>query len=131
MMAVAATNILAQATARRDPFSLMMVAVVFAVGGGAYWYRIRPLMDTVDDCGDSLLLHRRGEEEQVPFHEIINASLSNRESRVTLRLARPGQFGDQVVFIAKRPFTMNPFARIPVFEDLVTRIDQARALRKS
>ena len=37
--------------------------------------------------------------------------------------------GQEVTLSPKRPFSLNPFARNPTFEDLVVRVDRARAKR--
>ncbi|HMC13969.1 MAG TPA: hypothetical protein VKG67_06475, partial [Gallionellaceae bacterium] len=91
------------------------------------------LADEVYDCGDFLLVRNRGEEERVPFTEIVNvsSSLLINPPRVTLRLAKPGKFGDDISFSPVRPWLINPFARNQMVEDLIVRIDRARAKRLS
>jgi len=46
--------------------------------------------------------------------------------RITLRLVRPGRFGREITFTPVKPFTMNPFTRNPVADDLIERVDKAR-----
>jgi hypothetical protein len=46
--------------------------------------------------------------------------------RITLKLARPGRFGDEVVFLPQKPFSFNVFAKNPIAEDLILRVDAAR-----
>ena len=89
------------------------------------------LMDEVYDCGDSLLVKNGGREERIKLSEIIGVSVSTlvNPPRVTLRLARPGPFGSEIAFSPARPFTLNPFAKFPIAEDLVVRVDRARAAR--
>lgn len=89
------------------------------------------LVDEVYDCGDSLLIRERGEEERVPLSNIINVSASMlvNPPRVTLRLVKPGKFGDEISFSPMRPFTINPFARNPITDDLIIRVDMARSKR--
>jgi hypothetical protein len=41
----------------------------------------------------------------------------------------PGKFGDEIAFSPIRRFTLNPFARNEVAEDLMARVDQARMRR--
>ena len=45
---------------------------------------------------------------------------------MSLRLRRPGKLGDEIVFIPKSTFQLNPFARNPVAEKLMARVDQLR-----
>ncbi|MGA9665684.1 MAG: hypothetical protein WBQ69_04445 [Gallionella sp.] len=89
------------------------------------------LVDEVYDCGDFLLVRNRGEEEKVSLSDIINvsATLLVNPPRVTLRLARPGRFGEEISFSPVSPFTLNPFARNQVTDDLITRVDRARSTR--
>ena len=72
---------------------------------------------------------RKGDvEERVPLANIMNvsASVAMNPPRITLRLVRPGKFGAEIAFSPVRTFTLNPFARNPVAEDLMLRVDQAR-----
>jgi hypothetical protein len=45
--------------------------------------------------------------------------------RVTLLLRHPGIFGKEVTFCA--PIRLLPFSKSPVIEELIARIDSARA----
>lgn len=47
----------------------------------------------------------------------------------TLRLVRPGRFGADVSFSPSSKISFNPFAKNPVVEDLIVRVDQARLKR--
>jgi hypothetical protein len=89
------------------------------------------LVDEVYDCGDFLLVKNGGEEERVPLSGIINVSASVlvNPPRVALRLAKPGKFGAEISFSPVRPFTINPFARNQVIDDLIIRVDRARSKR--
>jgi hypothetical protein len=89
------------------------------------------LADEVYDCGDSLLIRNRGEEERVSLSNIMNVSISPvmNPPRVTLRLVTPSKFGNEVAFLPIVGFTLNPFAKNQVVEDLIVRVDQARSKR--
>lgn len=89
------------------------------------------LADEVYDKGDSLLVRFRGEEEEIPLSAIINVSVAvaMNPPRITLRLAAPGRFGQEIAFSPIKPFTFNPFAPNPIAEDLILRVDQARSRR--
>lgn len=103
------------------------------VGAGFFLFRklLWSLADEVYDGGDFLLVRDRGEEDHLPLANIVNvnASIMINPPRVTLRLARPGKFGTEISFCPKTGFTLNPFAKIQVAEDLIVRVDQARSRR--
>jgi hypothetical protein len=86
------------------------------------------LADEVHDCGDSLLVRNGSEEERIPLSNIMNVNVSTNTSppRITLRLVRPGRFGADVSFCPSSKISFNPFAKNPVAEDLIVRVDQAR-----
>lgn len=89
------------------------------------------LVDEVYDCGDYLLVRNKGEEENVMLANIMNVSVTTNTNppRITLRLANPSKFGSEIAFSPVRKFTLNPFAKDPVAEDLIVRVDQARSKR--
>jgi hypothetical protein len=89
------------------------------------------LVDEVYDCGDSLLIKNRGEEATVRLSNIMNVSVSTymNPPRVTLRLIEPVTFGYEIVFSPVTGFTLNPFAKNRVAEDLILRVHQARSGR--
>lgn len=89
------------------------------------------LMDEVYDCGDFLLVRNGSEEESIPLSNIMNVgTITNTNSpRITLRLVHPGRFGTDVSFTPKSPMSFNPFAKNPVAEDLIVRVDKARVGR--
>jgi hypothetical protein len=64
----------------------------------------------------------------VPLANIMNVSATTMMNppRITLKLIRPGRFGDEIVFSPIRPFRLNPFARNPIGEDLIRRTYEAR-----
>jgi hypothetical protein len=86
------------------------------------------LVDEVFDCGDYLLVRKGGEEENVSLGNIMNVSASAMTSppRITLRLLNPGKFGAEISFSPPARFSLNPFARNPVADDLIVRVDRAR-----
>src|SRR5688572_27913593 len=86
------------------------------------------LMDEVHDGGDFLLVRKGGEEERVPLANIMNidAWTNMNPPRVTLRLVKPSRFGSEVTFSPPRRFSFNPFAKHPLVEDLIVRVDKAR-----
>jgi hypothetical protein len=90
------------------------------------------LADEVYDCGDSLLVRNRGEEDTIALSNIMNVSASTHMNppRVTLRLVTPSKFGSEVAFSPVIGMTLNPFARNQVAEDLIVRVDEARSKRR-
>ncbi len=92
------------------------------------------LVDEVYDGGDFLLIKNRGREHRLALADVMNvsASLNVNPPRITLRIAKQsgtGPLGSEVSFSPKKPFTMNPFAKNPTFEDLMVRVDRARSSR--
>lgn len=110
---------------------LAMPCIMAIVGFVLFKKLLWDLVDEVYDCGDYLLVRNKGEEEQIPLHNIMNVSLSMHVNppRLTLRLARPGKFGSEVAFSPVFKFSLNPFARNPIADDLIVRVDAARVKR--
>lgn len=113
------------------------VALVVPVAMGVFGYilmknLIFDLVDEVYDDGDSLVVKKGSEEERIALSDIMNvsASMMTNPPRISLRLVTPGQFGQEIVFSPVRQFTLNPFAKNPIAEDLIVRIDQARMRRR-
>jgi hypothetical protein len=106
---------------------LLMAGFGFVLMKNLLW----SLVDEVYDCGDSLLIRNRGEEESVALSNIMNVSVSMNmnPARITLRLANPGKFGREIAFSPIRTFSFNPFAKDPISDDLILRVDQARSKR--
>jgi hypothetical protein len=84
------------------------------------------LADVVWDAGDTLIVKNKGQEEHIPLSEIMNVSYTFFSSppRVTLTLRHPGRFGKEVVFCPQ--VSWNPFAKSPIIEELIERIDAKR-----
>jgi len=89
------------------------------------------LVDEVYDCGDSLLVKNRGQEERIALSNVINVNASTfiNPPRVTLKLAIPSIFGSEVTFTPVQRFSLNPFAKNELIEQLIVRVDQARSRR--
>ena len=106
---------------------IVMAIIGFLVMKSAIWN----LADEVYDCGDFLRVRKGAEEDAVPLSNIMNisASLSTNPPRVTLRLAKPSRFGDEIVFLPEVGLRLNLFARLPVVDDLIVRADRARSRR--
>lgn len=112
----------------RDP---SVVAVPLVMAGFGYFFMKRLLWDLADevfDDGDSLLVKQGGDQERIPLSNIMNVSIGNSSPRrITLRLRNPGRFGNEVTFAPRQGFTFNPFAKNEVAEDLILRVERARA----
>jgi hypothetical protein len=110
-------------------------ALAFVIGLGAMKKLVWNLVDEVYDGGDYLLIKNKGREHSLSLADVTNVSgsLHTNPPRITLRIANAsgaGPLGSQVTFSPKRPLTLNPFAKNPIFEDLVARVDRARAGRR-
>ena len=89
------------------------------------------LVDEVYDAGDYLLVKNRGNEAQVLLANIMNVSATTymNPPRIVLRLREPSNFGSEIAFSPASRFTLNPFAKNLVAEDLIVRVDRARGNR--
>jgi hypothetical protein len=115
-------------TAERAPLALVAPVVMAGVGYALMRGTLLDLADEVFDCGDYLLVRMRGEEERVPLGGVMNVSASTlvNPPRITLRLVAPGRFGTEISFAPITPFSLNPFARNRIADDLIVRVDRAR-----
>ena len=115
----------------KDPMFLVVPCLMAVIGFIVMKKLIWDLVDEVYDCGDSLLIKNRGEEDRVLLSNIMNVSASTNMNppRITLRLVNAGKFGPEISFSPAAPFTFNPFAKNPVAEDLMVRVDRARTKR--
>jgi hypothetical protein len=91
------------------------------------------LTDEVYDAGEFLVVRNRGREYRIPLSDIINVSVSTQNpTRITLRLIGPSSnspLGTEVAFSPEQRFTLNPFAKSDVAEELIVRVDKARSKR--
>ena len=122
------------AASRVGPIFLVGPALALVIGLGAMKKLVWDLVDEVYDGGDYLLIKNKGREHNLSLADVMNVSgsLHTNPPRITLRLANAsgaGPLGSQVTFSPKRPFSLNPFAKNPIFEDLVVRVDRARGRR--
>lgn len=113
-------------------FMFLVVPVLMAVFGFFLMKKlVWDLVDEVYDGGDFLLVKSGGKEDRVALSNIMNVSASRYTNppRITLRLVVPGKFGKEIAFAPVSAFTLNPFAKNEVEEDLIVRVDQARSRR--
>ncbi|HYM33810.1 MAG TPA: hypothetical protein VET48_00370 [Steroidobacteraceae bacterium] len=115
---------------RTLPVFIILPCVFTFVGVLMRWL-FRDLVDEVYDEGDHLLIKNREEQEQIPLTGIMNVSATTLTNppRVTLRLAKSGRFGDEVSFIPVRTSMFKTFQGNPIIDDLIVRVDRARARR--
>ncbi|MGA2552915.1 MAG: hypothetical protein ABSF50_22460 [Burkholderiaceae bacterium] len=115
---------------------IALAPIVFACVMGAFGFVLMKklvwdLVDEVYDGGDYLLVKNGGIEGRIELANVMNvgASVYTNPPRVTLRLAEPCAFGTEVSFSPARSFTLNPFARNRIVDDLIERADAARTRR--
>lgn len=118
-------------TYKKDIMFLAVPGFMAILGFALMKKLVWDLIDEVYDCGDHLLVRRGDEEERIPLSGIINvsSSVATNPPRITLRLATPGKFGNEISFSPVTTFTLNPFAKNAVAEDLIVRVDKARSSR--
>ena len=130
---VAATAFFSGKDAGGHPLPIMVLVVpllMLVFGFTLFRKLIWDLADEVEDFGDYLRVRRGGIDERVNLADVMNVNMSQftNPPRLTLRLRKPGAFGDEIVFIPQTPgVRLNPFARNPIAERLIQRIDRLRA----
>lgn len=112
----------------RDAVFLIVPCIMLVFGYFMVKKLIWDLVDEVYVDQDSLLIKNRGEEERIALSNVMNVSATVlvNPPRVTLRLVKPSKFGDEITFTPVREFTLNPFAKNPVTEDLIMNVHNAR-----
>lgn len=109
------------------PLPFFIFPVFFAV---FFYFLMRKLIfdlvDEVDDDGDALIVRNGATRDRIPLTNIKNVSYSHlmNPPRATLSLRQPGKFGSEVSFCP--PMQLNPFARNPIMDALIDRIDETR-----
>ena len=113
---------------REAPLFIIQPLLMAAFGLFLFRKLVWDLADEVRDGGTFLLIRKGGLEERVLLSNVININVSqfSNPSRISLRLRTPGKMGDEVVFIPKTTFRLNPFARNALAEKLIRRVDDAR-----
>jgi hypothetical protein len=107
------------------PF-IIVPAVMAVIGYVIMKKLIFDLADQVWDDGAALVVRDKGREDRIALSNIMNVSYSplTNPPRVTLTLRQPSNFGAEISFIA--PVRFIPFAKSPLIEDLIRRVDAAR-----
>jgi hypothetical protein len=117
---------------QQSPVFLLMPCAMALFGYFLFKKTLWVLADEVRDYGTYLVVRNRGEEATINLSNIMNVSVTTNVNppRVTLRLVEPSRFGDELAFSpARTGFSLNPFKKNPIVEDLIVRVDQARLSR--
>jgi len=114
---------------RTSPLVLVGPVFMLVIGFVVFKKFLWDLAHEVRDGGDFLIVRRGGVEERVQLADIMNIGMSQftNPPRLSLRLRKPGKFGDEIVFSPPRASMWNPFARNLIAEDLMQRVDRARS----
>ena len=113
--------------ARGFPPAFLIMPLVMAVFGYFLMKKlVFDLADEVWDDGTDLVVKNRGQVERIPLSNITNVSYTavSNPQRVTLTLRNPGPLGKEITF--SPPVRWVPFARSPIVDQLIERIDAAR-----
>jgi hypothetical protein len=112
----------------RDPVFVLVPIVMLVVGVPMFRHYLWQLADSVDDYGLYLVAKRRGTEARIDLNNVMNVNSSSFQNpkTVVLRLIQPTALGNEISFIPKVPFTLNPFAKVEVVESLMERAYAAR-----
>lgn len=120
---------LSRGAAGKDPVFWLMPLIMMAAGYFMMKKMVWVLADEVYDCGTFLLVRNRGQEERVEIASVMNVSATTMMNppQITLRLSQPRADGtSELTFSPATGFTLNPFAKNEVAEDLIVRVDRAR-----
>jgi hypothetical protein len=112
---------------RGPPLPVFIFPFVMAgVGYLLFRHLLFDLVDELWDDGDALVARNGGVEQRIALQTIMNVGFSTmtRPERVTLRLREPGPLGQEVTFMP--PSRFMPFARSPIIDELIERVDRAR-----
>jgi hypothetical protein len=112
---------------RRQLMPFIVLPALMAVAG--YFIMKKLVFDLVDEVWDddaALIVRDKGREDRIALSNIMNVSYSQflNPPRVTLMLRQPSNFGSEISFSA--PVRFIPFAKSPLIEDLIRRVDAAR-----
>jgi len=113
---------------QKDPMFLIVPLFMFGIGYLVMKMLVFDLMDEVFDCGSYLLVKNRDMQDHVYLADVMNISITTymNPPRITLRLRKPSRFGTEISFSPITGFRLNPFARNPIAEDLILRVDKER-----
>jgi hypothetical protein len=111
----------------RAPWLIVVPTFVLGYLAAAAFVLARPFVgrqpDIVYDCGDALVVVTSGQAEQIPLSKIDRVTVHTyAKQRITVTLREPAD--REITF--SLPAMFNPFARSPIVDDLVERIDAAR-----
>jgi hypothetical protein len=112
---------------RPERLPFVILPVVMAALGYVFMKKlVFDLVDEVWDDGSALIVRNKGQDDRIALSNIINVSYSPliNPPLVTLMLRQPSVFGTEISFSA--PVRFIPFAKSPLVEDLIRRIDAAR-----
>src|SRR5215467_303787 len=128
-LAVFAAVGLVAGSGNNRPFPIFVLIMPFLMAVVGYFIMKKLVFDLVDevwDDGAALIVKDKGREDRVALSNIMNVSYSPliNPPRVTLMLRQPSNFGTEITFSAPARFV--PFAKSPVIEDLIRRVDAAR-----
>ena len=108
-------------------FVLLILAAIAAFGYIVMKKLVLDVVDEVWDAGHELMIRDKGVEDHIPLSAIMNISYVTvtNPPRVTLSLRQPALLGKEITFLA--PSRLIPFARSPIVDDLIRRVDVARS----
>lgn len=113
----------------RDPLFFVGPVLMLVIGIFIFRAILRNLADEVRDAGNAIVVRKGAVEVRIPITDIVNieASQFSNPRRLSLRLRTPGKLGDEITFIPPASIRQfSPFARNPIAESLIKRVDAAR-----
>jgi hypothetical protein len=116
-------------TVPQEPMALLAPVFMAGIGFVVFRFLVWDLADSVYDHGTFLVVKRGSVEARVPLENImnVNASMFTSPERVTLRLVKPCALGSSITFSPKSHFSLNPFSKSQIGEQLMERAYTARS----
>ena len=112
-----------------NPMFLVVLGVMAVIGYFSTKTSLQNVVDEVYDCGDFLLVRKRGEEDNIPLSNIMNVNFNGKPARITLTLATPGKFGSEISFAPPPQIYVGAYPKNEIAGDLIARAGQARSAR--
>ena len=131
ILGFAVATMLGSGALREQPAILLAPILMAAFGFFVFRKLVWNLADEVFDCGEYLVVRKGSREERIHLSNVMNVSATAMMNppQITLRLVTPGGFGDEISFSPRLRFSLNPFARSKVADDLMVRAHRARGHR--
>jgi hypothetical protein len=129
VLAIVAAQAVAEGKLSTDPAFFLGSALAAGFVYLLWRVLVSDLADEVLDFGDHLLVRRGALKERVYLSNIVkvDTSFNTNPERMTLHLVEAGRLGRLITFSPAPGKSLNPLARNPLAEELMSRAQKARS----